>query len=275
MIIDPRFVDVDFTKEPAYVRGDNGARPFRGRQASYKEALEAGGAALIPQSEWPALAEKNEAEQGGLEWLVKWILNQLSEGSCVGNAGTQLHQVLQAKQFGIDNVTPLSACSLYQLIGSSPNSGASIDDCLDEGSKTGIIPLDTPENRAKFGSIVMPATGFRTKRPTGWQPIAQRFRLDESLVCNGIDEMGTALFRGNPIVVGRSGHSILYLGMVYINGKLYALYVNSWGGGENGWGQGAGIHPTGFGLDSLSYIRSSANWCYAGMNIINPIALAA
>lgn len=271
MIIDPQFLDVDFTKCPEYTRGDNATRPFRGKAKSYREAVEAGGKLLLPQSDWPKEAEQNEAQKAGLEWLVKWVLNQLSEGSCVGNAGTQGHQVMQAKTFGIDNVIQLSAISLYQLIGSSANSGASIDDALDEGRKTGIIPLDTPENRAKFGNVVMPATGFRSSRPTGWQAIAQKFRYDEFLICESLDEMGTALFNGHPVVVGRAGHSILYLGIVYINGKLYALYVNSWGN----WGQAAGNLSFGFGLDNLSYVRSSANWCYAIRSIVNPFALAA
>lgn len=271
MIVDTRFVDVDFTRQPQYVRGDNGIRPFRRQQQrTYKKALAAGGQLLTPQSEWPALAEQNEAEKAGMEWLVVWILNQLSEGSCVGNATTQGHQVLQAKEFGIDRVTRLSAISLYQLIGSSANSGASIDDALDEGRKTGIIPLDTPENRAAFGGVVMPATGFRSSRPAGWQAVAKKFRFDETLICESIDEMGTALFNGHPVVVGRAGHSILYLGIVYLNGKLYALYVNSWGE----WGQAAGRLPYGFGLDSLGYVHSSAQWCWAARSIVNPFSLA-
>lgn len=270
MIIDTRYVDVDFTKEPQYVRGDNGARPFRGRKRTYKEALEAGGELLLPQSEWPQEAEKSEAEQAGLEWLIIFILNQLSESSCVGNATTQGHHVLQAKQFGIDKVTLLSAISMYQLIGANANSGASIDDALDEGRKTGIVPLDTPANRAVFGNVVMPATGFRSSRPAGSAAIAKKFRFDETLICESIDEMGTALFNKHPVIVGRAGHSILYLGIVYINGKLYALYVNSWGP----WGQAAGRMPYGFGLDSLSYLRQSAQWCWAPRSIVNPFSLS-
>src|SRR6185436_17074046 len=97
-----------------------------------------------------------------------------------------------------------------QLIGSSANSGASIDDALDETTNTGIIPLDTPENRAKFGSVVMPPTGFRSSRPAGWQEVAKHFRTDERLIIESIGGMISALFNGHPIVVGRAGHSICY-----------------------------------------------------------------
>lgn len=262
MNINPNFVDVDFTKQPQYTRGDNATRPFRSSRPIYEA-----GEPQTPEAKWPEEAEKLEAEDAGLDFLVTRILDQKSEGSCVGNAATQQHQVLQAKQFGIDNVVQLSAISMYQLIGSSANSGASIDDALDEGTGTGFIPLDTPENRAKFGSVVMPPTGWRSPRPSGWEATAQRFRFDESLVVQSVGGMMSALFNGHPIVVGRSGHSICYLRPVYSGGKLYVLYANSW---SMDWGQAAGKLSGGFGLDSLSYIRSSANWCYAVRSIITP-----
>lgn len=267
MIIDPNFVDVDFSKDPRYTRGDNATRPFRKAREIYEAAVP-----QIPESDWQKEAEKLEAEQAGLDWLVTRILDQSNEGSCVGNAATQQHQVIQAKQFGIDKVVQLSAMSMYQLIGSSANSGASIDDALDEGTGTGFIPLDNAENKATFGTIVMPATGWRAKRPTGWEPIAKRFRFDESMVVQSVGGMVSASLSGNPIVVGRSGHSICYLRVVYVNGKMYFLYANSW---SLDWGQAAGRMTGGFGLDSASYVRSSAQWCYAVRTILNPYALAA
>lgn len=261
MIIDPAFVDVDFTKSPLYTRGDNGARPLRQALRSYEAE-----APQIPESQWPAEAEKIK-DGDGLDWLVTRIFNQGNEGSCVGNAAAQQHQILQAKQFGIDNVVQLSAMSMYQLIGSGPNSGASIDDALDRATDTGFIPLNTPENAAKFGSVVMPATGWRSPRPAGWQVVAKKFRTDERLIIQSVGGMMSALFNGHPIVVGRAGHSICYVRPVYDNGKLYVMYCNSW---SLGWGAPAGRMSGGFGFDSLSYIRSSANWCYAVRSIVTP-----
>lgn len=188
-----------------------------------------------------------------------YIADGLGVHNCVGAAGTQAMQVLQAREVGKDRVVKLSAISLYQLIGRSPNSGASVNDCLDELVKTGVIPLDTPENRAVFGDVVMPATGFYSKRPAGWQEVAAKFRLTEWWEVKGEEQLITALLNQHPVVVGRDGHSICYLRPMYRNGQLGVLYVNSWGD----WGMPAAGHPSGFGWDSLSKVRSSARWAFA------------
>lgn len=261
MNIDPQFLDVDFSAQPQFVRGDNGSRPFRSALRVYEAEVP-----QVPESEWPAEAEKLEAG-GGLEWLVTRIMNQGNFGSCVGHAGTQQHQIIQAKVFGIDKVVQLSPVSLYQLIGRSANSGANINDALDEGTDKGIIPLDSPENRATFGTVVMPSADFYARRPIGWEAVAQRFRFDESFVVETVGGMMSALFNGHPIVVGRAGHSICYVRPTYDNGKLNVMYVNSW---SPEWGQAAGKHPGGFGFDSMNLIRQSAQWCYALRSIINP-----
>lgn len=247
------FEDVDFTKFPQYVMGDTG-RLLGATSREYSEV-----APVVDQAEWKAMIEAMEEDGGGAERLVVEVKDQKQEGSCVGNAGTGAMQVLMARQVGKDRVTKLSACSLYQLIGRSPNSGASIDDCLEELRKTGCIPLDTPENRAEFGDVVMPATGFYTKRPAGWQEVAARFRLLEWWEVKGEGQLITALLNQHPVVVGRDGHSICYLRPMYRNGQLGVLYVNSWGS----WGFGAGSFSYGFGWDSMSKVRSSARWAFA------------
>lgn len=268
-------VDLDFTTDPHWVFGDTGINCFGNLCRSYGDVV-----TEIDESLWPSLVDEMEHTDTGLEWLVKWILNQMREGSCVGNASAQQGNVLQAKQFGLDLAVALSAISMYDRIGSSPNSGASISDALDEGRARGFVPLSSPENiaaRNADGSvrfpITMPATGFSRRMPTGWETVAKHFRIDEYFICRSVEQMISALLNGHPTVVGRAGHSILYLRPVYKNGRLYVLYVNSW----EDWGAPAGTHKFGFGLDSLSYIRSSASWCYAARTITVPpwAALAA
>lgn len=247
------FEDVDFTKFPQYVLGDTGLREVYAAR-EYSEA-----APVVSRDLWRALVDAMEEDGGGAERLVVEIKDQKNEGSCVGNAGTQAMQVIAARQLGKDRVTKLSACSLYQLIGRSPNSGASVSDCLDELVKTGCIPLDTPENRQQFGDVVMPAVGFHSKRPSGWQEVAAKFRLLEYWEVKGEEQLITALLNQHPVVVGRDGHSICYLRPMYRNGQLGVLYVNSWGS----WGMPAAGFDSGFGWDSLSKVRSSARWAFA------------
>ncbi len=267
VIINPAYVDVDLRAEaeklgiPAGNLGMSKPRAMR----SYADVEE-----LIPEAKWPELAAAKKAKGGGTSKLITWILNQQNEGSCVGNSETQAHQIMQARTFGKSRVTKLSACSAYQLIGSGPNSGADVGDALDRGCDTGIIPLDTPENRALFGNIVMPPTGFYTKRPAGWEPIAAQFRFDEHLVIQNRNALISALLRDRPVCVGRAGHSIVYVEVIFDGSTMYVLYVNSWGQ----WGIAAGDFSYGFGLDSMRLIDQSADWCYTPGSIIVPDHIA-
>jgi hypothetical protein len=247
--INPKFIDVDFTKDPKYVRGDLPLPALeRGRFARYGDSID-----VIPESQWKELIALMDADGGGADRLVTRIYNQLSEGSCVANACSQAVEVCQAKQFGKDKVVHLSAISLYKRIGRSPGSGAMVSDGLDELSTKGILPLDNPENRAKFGDKVMPNTGFYTAYPTGWEEVAKQFHGTEWFIVESVEELITALLNQHPVVVGRAGHSICYTRPMYDSGSLVVKYANSWGD----WGD------KGFGYDSMGLIRSSASWAFA------------
>lgn len=247
-MIDPSFVDVDFPSEAKFVRGDNGFRALDQRCAAYGDSIN-----VIPESRWKEEAAAIQAAGGGCSQLVSRIYNQGNEGSCVANACAQALEIIQAKQIGKANVVPLSAMSLYKRIGSGPNSGAMVSDGLEEMASRGILPLDTPANRAKYGSAVMPNTGWRTPYPAGWETTAAKFRGTEWFIINSVAELITALINQHPVVVGRSGHSICYCDPIYQGNSLLVKYCNSWGD----WGE------NGFGYDSLGKIRSSASWAFA------------
>jgi hypothetical protein len=251
--INDQYVDVDFSKHPEFVPG------FNGYGAGERFADYASAAPVLSRSEIIDEALKTEAEGAGNAGLIVEVKNQRNEGSCVGNASTQGLQVIQARRLGKDRVTLLSAIATYKQIGRSPNSGAMVDDSMEALQVVGTLPLDTPDNRRTYGDQVMPATGFYTKFPAGWQQTARQFRLGEVLVVRSFEALLSAMLCGHPVVVGREGHSILYLDVLVRSGRLYALYVNSWGQ----WGQGAGDFAYGFGLDTESQIKKSAAWAYA------------
>ncbi len=256
--INDEYVDVDFSKDPKFVPGFNGYGNAE-RFGDYAAA-----APVLSRSQIIAEAEKTAAEGAGNANLIVEVKNQRNEGSCVGNASTQGLQVIQARRLGKDKVTLLSAIATYKQIGRSPNSGAMVDDSMEALENVGTLPLDTPANRAKFGDQVMPATGFYTKFPGDWKQTARQFRLGEVLVVRGFEALLSAMLCGHPVVVGREGHSILYLDVIVRNDRLYALYVNSWGQ----WGQGAGDFSYGFGLDTESQIKKSAGWAYAMRSMV-------
>jgi hypothetical protein len=253
----PKLIDVDFPSQPQFVFGDLGCSPFRESEAF--RTCYADVAPVYPQSQWPELAEA--AKDSSLSKLVTRIYNQGNEGSCVANACSQAHEIVQAIQFGPANVVHLSAMSLYQRIGRSPNSGAMVSDGLEEMAERGILPLDTPENRVKFGDAVMPNTGWRNPKPANWEATAKNFRAVEWLIVDSVEELISALFNQHPVVVGRSGHSIVYCDPVYDGSSLLVRYCNSWG---------ASFGEQGFGYDSLRLIRSSASWAFALRSVVVP-----
>lgn len=240
-------LDVNFEREPQYVAGDTSPVMFGSASVRYASFAE-----VVPQSRWQELAERLEAEKTGLDAMVTRIYNQGREGSCVANACSQAVEIKQCEQFGRARVVPLSAISLYKRIGRSPSSGASISNGLKE-SQNGILPLDTPENRERFGAHVMPNTGWSTPFPDGWQATAGRFAAVEWTVVQSVEALVSALFCGHPVVVGRSGHSICYVRPVWREGRLAVRYANSWGN----WGD------AGYGYDSMNMIQSSARWAFA------------
>lgn len=246
-----QFVDVDFSRETDRL-GFSGFGNVD-RYASYEAAEEP-----IPQRDWQRLIEAQEANGGGADALVTRIYNQGREGSCVANATSQAIEIILAKMFGRDNVTPLSAISLYKRIGSSPGSGARLGDALREIESRGILPLNTPENRAKFGDAVMPATGFYTKFPTNWEATSKRFRASEWLVGRSFEGMVSASIRARPIVYARSGHCICGVRFVYRNGKLHLKYANSWGD----WGD------NGYGYDSEGVARRASGYFFCPTQIV-------
>lgn len=267
IIVDPRFVDVDLTEEAKRLHIPPGYqfRPSEHFTDKPPGFMSYGDEFVIqPDAERKAEIERLDAE-GGIERMVRFILNQENEGSCVGNAETQAIQVCLAGQIGEANIVPLSAISAYKQIGRSPNSGANIGDALDCGSAVGVLPLDTPENRTRFGAHVMPATGFYTPWPDGWKATAKQFRIKKRLIIKSVAEAEQAGINGHTIVVGRSGHSILYLRPSLKSGRGF-IYVNSWGD----WGFAAGGHPFGFGFDSARLVSASASWAWAIVSTTNP-----
>lgn len=270
LTIDPRFVDVDLEAEArklGFIPGDlarnNHFGSFQdGLCADYGDEFE-----ILPDAERTKAIERMDAEGGGLEFLVRWILNQKSEGSCVGNAWTQGVQVVSAAKFGEANIVPLSAISGYKQIGRSPGSGAMISDALECGETVGLLPLDTPENRQRFGNLVMPATGFYTPWPNGdWKGLARQFRIKKKLIIRSVAAMEQAGINRHPVVVGRAGHSILYLRPTLKQGRG-ELYANSW---SLDWGFAAGGLSGGFGFDSARLVSSSASWAFAIVDVENP-----
>lgn len=245
------FVDVYFPDDPHYVFGDLGGT-FSTPCGDYEAAENTLSWNQIDES----IALLDETPEAGLDYLITWICNQLNEGSCVGNMWIKGTEIVIAKQIGKDKTPRLSPISAYKQIGSSPGSGAMVSDAMEMSKKVGVLPLDTPENRAVYGDHVMPATGFYTKFPTGWKDTAAKFRGVELLTIRNTQQLFSALCQGFPVGVGREGHSIIYVRPMK---DRRVKYCNSWGS----WGGPGGTFGKGFGIDTARQVEKSASWAFA------------
>ena len=258
--ISEEFVDYDFpSSDEHYVFGDLGGAMFgMGDESSRPE---------MTDSEIAECIERIASEESGLEHLSTRIFNQKREGSCVANAVSMAVQLCQARELGESNVVQLSAMSLYKRIGRSPSSGARVSDGLFEAVKRGILPLDTPANRERYGDKVMRNTGFSSRYPADWEATARRFCVLEFHVIRSVAGIWSALCRREPVVVGREGHSICYTTPIVHKGRRAAQYANSWG---EGWGfKDAGLG--GWGVDTESQVRKSASWAVAIRSLVRRV----
>ena len=252
--IDDQFVDIDFDKQPEFTAGDLGDTPFdRVFGQNYEDVL-----GVMNERELREAAER-QAEYGGLEELITRIFDQMREGSCVLNASGAGCQAVQAKTYGKDNVIDLSAISAYKQAARSAQSGTTISKGFEVVKNIGFLPLDTPKNREAFGNAVMPNTGWNERYPADWKNTAKHFQLLEANVIRTMPGLLTSLAREQPVIVGRDGHSICYLTLIWDGRKWKVLYVNSWGQ----WGFAAGDFAYGFGADSASKIQASSRWAYS------------
>ncbi len=258
-----RFLDYDFTKDPNYVRGyEPGAKLDETMFARYEDVAE-----IIPRDKWKDAAMAIKEAGGSISLNVQWLLNQLREGSCVGNGTTGGCQVVQAMQYGKERAVQMSAISLYKQIGGSAQSGASVNDALTAMQEVGELPLDTEENKKRF-KHTMPATGFSTPYPDGWKDTAKLFRIEEATICKSVDEEVSAGLAGHPRVVGRDGHCIYYIEPTWDekSGGILQPYVNSWGP----WGDSYLSIPKGIGYDSTRTQASASGWCFAIRSVTAP-----
>jgi len=236
MAIDPQFIDVI---PPSEMRT---CLPRTDRLGAswpiYEDQVD-----TIPRSEWPALAAQQDRS---LQPLVRKIKDQGQEGSCASNACSGAAEAITVKQFGIEAWIELSAMSLYKRVASSAQSGSTINDNIREISTRGILPTDTPQNKARFAHT-HPNTGFGRSLPTDWEVTANRFRILEWFDVASMDGFVSAILRGAPVFYGRAGHAIFAVSVKTENGIWYLKYANSWGE----WGE------DGFGYDSESFVRGS------------------
>ena len=175
----------------------------------------------IPVGDWPELLKVKPP----LRPFVPDIKDQDGRGSCATESTTQGLQTNRSTR-GLPFIE-LSPWSIYCFTSGGRDQGSSIDDNLEHARDVGIMPA----------SIWPRSKGWRAKPPKLLlEEHASQFRIEEFWDINNIEEIGTALLLGFPVVFGWSGHSVMFCDLLDVNTGEYA---NSWGRdwGDNGFGK--------------------------------------
>jgi len=176
---------------------------------------------VIPQSEWGDWIGNGDLDLGE---HVDNILDQNGVGSCATESTAQGIMICRSLQ-GLPHVL-LNPWSMYCFTSGGRDGGSNIDTNLDHARRIGILPMDVwPRSK---GWRSKPSDDLMDKE-------ASKYRIHEFFDCATIDEVGTALIRGMPVVFGWSGHSCILTDLLDRNN---ARYANSWheSWGDNGFG---------------------------------------
>lgn len=245
MAIDPAWIDVDFGQHASIGGFTCGALPREDACGSTFSVLEDEPYfRVIPRDERKDLVRRRRP----LRSLVAKIKDQKQEGSCASNAAAQCVEITHNLTLGLDNRVELSAMSLFKRVGKSAQSGSTISDNLRELRERGILPVDSPENKARF-KHTHPATGFNVRLPDGWEATAKLFAVLEWFDVRTWDGLQSALHYSMPVLYGRAGHAIAGVDPALDDHDNELIdYANSWG---EGWGD------NGHGYDSERAVASA------------------
>jgi hypothetical protein len=190
--------------------------PFATRCPAFAEKFHA-----IPVGDWPELLKVRRS----LRPSVSVILDQGKVGSCAFESTTQALHISRATK-GLPFIL-LNPWSGYCFTGGTRNGGSSIDDNLEHARDVGILPE----------SVWPRSKGFSRRPPKSLlDEHASQFQIEEFWDINTVEEIGTALLLGFPVVFGWSGHSCVFTDLLDVD---TAEYCNSWSAdwGDNGFGK--------------------------------------
>ena len=177
---------------------------------------------VIPRDKWADIIGNVV-----LEPYVFRIFSQGSVGSCAWESTSQGWSMIN-EVAGNPSVL-LNPWGGYAYTSGGRDRGSNIDRNLEFARDVGILPEEFWPRRGP------------NKNPWNRKPPMDLFekhgvKIDEFYDIGSIDEVGTALLRGFPVVYGWSGHSCV---LTSLHDKNTAIYANSWGTdwGDKGFGK--------------------------------------
>jgi len=196
---------------------------------------------VIPQSEWSGHIGKISLRQ-----YAKTIFDQDGVGSCGAEASVGAVKIVRA--FEGKSFVELNPWFVYHTTSGGRDNGSSLDDNLDFILKNGVAPE----------SVWPREKGWKSRPSIEARSEALDFKGLEWFDIGSIEEFGTALLKGFPVVWGSDGHAKC---AVEVLSTTTFLYLNSW---DYSWGD------SGFGEERFSRV----NWGYGAWALRSTVAKA-
>lgn len=174
---------------------------------------------ILPRQEWPEWIGKVD-----LRRRVHKIKDQDGVGSCATESTSQAIEIDRDKQ-GLEWVE-LNPWFIYYHTSGGRDQGSTIDGNLRFVRDKGVAPE----------SVWPRSNGWRQRPSAEAYEAALNYRILEFYDIRNIDELGTALLSGFPVVFGWQGHSCV---LTKLLSTSQAEYANSWSPswGDAGYGK--------------------------------------
>ena len=199
---------------------------------------------IIPKSEWQGLLEQHDGQRQFIP--NDGIYDQGQVGSCAAESSNQAISVVTVFT-GQPHILFNPYFTYHTTSGGSDN-GSTIDGNLAFLKQYGACP-ESAWPRSK---------GWQTKPSNAAYEAAYNHRILEFFDLQSVEEAGTALLLGFPVVYGSDGHAKCYVRML---SPTAGEYANSWG---EGWGD------EGFGTEQFNNVW----WQYGAFAVRSVVDLA-
>lgn len=238
------FLDIDFENEKPEKCGSLRPNEFQKIMKLDREVniTSLQGFNPIPKGEWNQWTARFPIQR--LAASIRHISDQVM-GSCVGHACGNCVEGACYHMAGNLFFKILSFMSMYNRIGTRPNSGAYVGDASDEIQERGILPANGEKD---INGVLYPHThqvsgGFYDRLPIGWEQTAKLWKCQSYLVNSQEAAFRVQMDNRLRRQYGRSGHSISGFAVTLSNRWAY----------ENSWGTNWGDHGKCIGYDSRFY----------------------
>lgn len=195
-----------------------------GSEVSGLLTMDAASIQVIPESQWPAYIEGQNAEQQlHVEPYVRFTMNQGSVGSCAAEGGAGCVMAMRV-QSGQTHVT-LNPYMIYQTTSGGRDAGSTLS-----------ATVSFLRNSGCASAAVWPrSNGWRTTPSQAAREDALKYRQLKVVQVRNWAEYGTMLLHAYPVYSGYSGHAWFGTRLIAPN---RIRWKNSWGAGwgEDGYG---------------------------------------